>query len=168
MGAWDAVAIQYVNSRVSDEDASNQTVSEAIQAETKKKRESDEDSHHTIPVYLCGAIHQPMYARIKYADHVAIHAEIGAIGLTIGAAEKYAYKVLGKGRLSEVLKIAQTEEGRTAIALALEGVYSSGWWYVGRPPNTIGNAFEASKPGYISGAETSLAQWCSRNNDPNK
>jgi hypothetical protein len=40
----------------------------------------------------------------------------------IKAAEEYAYKTLGRIRMWEVLKIAQTDQGRGAIARARRSV----------------------------------------------
>ena len=157
MGVWDSVAIQYVESSASN------TVSDEIEQE--RRRQPDTHGHHTIPVYLCGAVVQPQYADITPTQHAMIHTQIAGIALTIKAAEEYAYKTLGRIRMWEVLKIAQTDQGRGAIARALEGLYQAGWWTTGRAPNTIGNAFTASKPGFVSGAQTSLP-WCTRNRGP--
>jgi RHS repeat-associated protein len=135
------------------------TIAEEIE---KEKRRRDPD-HHTIPVYLCGGVSQEMYARIPYAAHVAIHGEIAAIGLSLKAGENYAYKLLGYKRMDEMLKLAQTNEGRAAISNALRLVYQQGWWDVGTP--SIGMAFTASVGSYLSGANTSLP-WCSRSGKP--
>lgn len=132
--------------------------------EQERRRQPDTHGHHTIPVYLCGAVVQPKYANITPGQHAMIHAQIAGIALTIKAAEEYAYKTLGRIRMWEVLKIAQTDQGRGAIAGALEGLYRAGWWGTGAP-NTIGDAFTVSKPGYVSGTQTSLP-WCSRSGSP--
>ena len=112
-------------------------------------------------MYLCGGANQVL-SYIPFADHVAIHAQIAAIGLTIGAAQLAAYKKLGLQRKWEVLKLAQTDEGRAAIVNALNLVYQS-WWDVGTP--TIGTAFSASRPGYLDGSNTSLPS-CTRSGAP--
>jgi hypothetical protein len=142
-------------------DSANQTVVEEIEQERRRSSHG----HHTIPVHLCGGVNQPQYADISPAQHGAIHAEIAAIALTIRAAEEYAYRRLGRIRMWEVLKLAQTDPGRAAIAQALEAVYRSGWWTTGQAPNTIGNAFTTSKPGYVDGSNTSLP-WCTRRRRP--
>jgi hypothetical protein len=149
---FDAIVIPRVNAA---SDTATTTIVDDVEKE-KKRRNPD---HHTIPVYLCGGVRQELYARTSPVDHVAIHAEIAAIKLTITAGEAYAYKVLGYQRKWEVLKLAQTEAGRSAIAGALALVYNPAWWNTGNP--TIGQAFTASVENYKNGTNTSLPS-CTR------
>ena len=101
---------------------------------------------------------------IKSAEHIAIHAEIAAVRLALSGAEAWASKVLGRHRMVDVLKIAQTDEGRAAIASALDQVYFFGGWdAVGQRP--IRQVFNRERRAYESGAKTSLP-WCTRDGQP--
>ena len=155
---WDAIAV--TKAQGDADSSSTSTVADAAKQEVV----AGPHGHHTIPVYLCGGINQIPLADLTVAQHVAVHAEIGSIWLVVTAAEEYAYKILGRHRLPEVLKIAQTEPGRASIANALNAVYQAGWWGMGAP-NSIGTAFTANKGDYVSGINTSLP-WCCRNNAP--
>ncbi|XAK00195.1 RHS repeat-associated core domain-containing protein [Vandammella animalimorsus] len=158
-GVWDAVALSAFRSS-SEINVESRTIADEIREEERRRNHG----HHTIPVYLCGSMNQRPLANISPSQHGLIHAEIAAIYLALGEAEKYAYRALGRHRSSEVLRIAQTESGRTAIVNALQMLYMGGWWDVGSPVS-IGSAFSAVKGAYVSGAETSLP-WCTRNGGP--
>ncbi|MBA8885800.1 RHS repeat-associated core domain-containing protein, partial [Dokdonella fugitiva] len=158
-GLWDAVAVTQFRARaVSEErDRADPLIDALVQQAVR------EDGHHTIPVYLCGSMDQET-SRISRAQHVAIHTEIAAIALVIDGAEQYATRTLGRTRSSVVLRIAQTEAGRSSITNALQQVYDiGGWWGAGILP--IGDVFTRERRYFESGAKTSLP-WCSRNGMP--
>ena len=157
-GLFDVLVVPAVQSSSNEEEAKTTTVDEDIEKETQSK----DPGHHTIPVYLCGGYKGQVLSDIPYRSHVAIHAQIGAIALTLGAAELTAYKRLGQQRKWEVLRLAQTDEGRAAIGGALNLIYQ-GWWDAGVP--TIGVAFTASLPSYLDGSNLSLP-WCTRKGNP--
>jgi hypothetical protein len=157
-GIWDSIVIPSVNG-ASDDDENAKPIADEIEEEKKDQT----PGHHTIPVYLCGAMAQKQLPKIPYADHVLIHGQIAGIWLTLNAAQLTAYKTLGYQRKWEVLKLAQTDDGRGAIAGALSQLYQTQWWGIGIP--TIGTAFTAEAPGYIAGTNTSLPS-CTRYGSP--
>ncbi|MBC3916477.1 RHS repeat-associated core domain-containing protein, partial [Undibacterium sp. CY18W] len=161
---WDSIAIQQVTAKTQNDEDANSTPTD-LTAEIEKEKNDKNPAHHTIPIYLCGGIKQEEYARISFANHVAIHGEIAAIGLAVILGEEYADKVLGYRRKVRVLELAETVEGRTTIANALQAVYAATWWNTGDEPYTIGFAFTASKDNYVTGVNTSLPK-CSRTNKP--
>lgn len=119
-------------------------------------------------MYLCGSYDQKPLADLTELEHKGVHSDIASIRITVDAAEKSAYIKLGKRRVDSkgiVLKIAQTDQGRTAIANALEELYTTHLWMGVGNPISIGIAFPQVKPKYISGEETSLP-WCTRNGNP--
>ena len=150
-GIWDAVAIPYFRVQAENE----AEASDAARDEINRSPER----HHTIPTYLCGANSQQL-SKVRHDQHVLIHTEIAGIQLALKGAEEYATRAIGRRRSPEVLRIAQTEEGRASIANALNSVYSyGGWRAIGTP--SIGVAFDSERSDYVSGRKTSLP-FCTR------
>jgi len=148
--AWDVLAISQFKARTEVSTSSDAHA----KAEEKRKLNNSPRRHHVIPTYLCGANSQEM-STITHGQHVAIHAEIATISFALKGAEKYANSKVGYKRTELSLKIAQTEQGRNAIALGLQQMYQfGGWWAVGQRP--IGQVFASEKGPYVSGAKTSL------------
>jgi hypothetical protein len=148
--AWDVLAANQFKART---EVSTQNDAKAKEEE-KKKLDNRPEGHHVIPTYLCGAGSQQL-SSIKHKYHVIIHAEIAAMKFALKGAEEYASRKVGRTRTDSSLKLAQTVQGRTAIANALSQMYQmGGWWNIGVP--TIGQAFTTEKGPYISGAKTSL------------
>ena len=149
--AWDAVAVQAfkakAHERDTDQDIENVAAIELAQSPRR---------HHTIPVYMCGAIKQEL-AVIEHAKHVVIHAEIAALEIALNFAEDYATTVIGRRRNDNVLRMAETREGRIVVSNGLKTVYEIGrWWNQSISPNpTIGTVFTREQPKYING-NTSL------------
>lgn len=106
-------------------------------------------------------------ANITLAQHVAIHTQIAAVRLALEGAEQYATKTIGKHRTSDVLRIAQTRQGRHAITNALYQVYEWGNWLDEGKPVTIDTVFKDERPDFESGAKTSLP-WCTRRGGPDR
>lgn len=155
-GVWDAVATTQLRGAVSSQ-AATQTGVAAAAASPR--------AHHTIPVYLCGDEPNQEKSVITHAEHVAIHAQLAAIAFVIQGAEAYATDVVGRHRSENiVLRIARTEEGRGAIANAIDQTYYwGGWWSRGLPP--IKDVFERERGPFVRGEKTSLP-WCSRDGMP--
>ncbi len=127
--------------------------------------EDDDEGHHTIPVYLCGAMPQePSYISSK--EHDELHRGVAALAVIKKLSEDYATEVVfGTHRSDEiVLDVATTEAGRGAIANALYYFYAEGGW-LPRGQRPIGDVFASERGPYVSGAKTSLP-WCSRSGKP--
>ncbi len=121
------------------------------------------EGHHTIPVYMCGSMAQELSV-IPHEYHVAIHGQIAGLRLALDGAEEYATRTIGRNRSMDLLRVAQTEPGRSSIVNALNWVYTAGGWSgVGVRP--IGVVLASESPAYISGVKTSLP-WCSRDGSP--
>lgn len=159
-GMWDAIAVPHFRSKAQEQEDTDMLIGVLATAA------SNEEGHHTIPVYLCGAMEQDT-AYIKLHQHVAIHTQIAAVRLALEGAEKYASKAIGKHRTSDVLRIAQTPQGRAAIASALYQVYNYGGWLGEGTPETIGTVFGRERPKFESGERTSLP-WCTRRGGPDR
>lgn len=125
----------------------------------------DDEGHHTIPVYLCGAMPQePSY--ISRREHDDLHRGISKVSIIKKLSEEYATKVVFGTHRSEdiVLDVATTREGRVGIANALYYFYAEGGW-LPRGQRPIGMVFASERIPYESGTKTSLP-WCSRNGQP--
>jgi RHS repeat-associated protein len=158
-GTWDAVAITQFRARVQAEEDTDALIGTLAVAAAKN------EGHHTIPVYLCGSMDQGK-ASIPLAHHVAIHAQIAGVRLALESAEHYAMKTIGRHRTSDILRIAQTQQGRQAIAGALYQVYYHGQWLDKGEPD-IETVFARERPPFESGAKTSLP-WCTRRGGPDR
>lgn len=159
-GVWDAIAVPQFRSKAQEQEDTDMLIGALATVASK------EEGHHTIPVYLCGGMGQDT-AYIKLYQHVAIHTQIAAVRLALEGAEQYASKAIGKHRMSDVLRIAQTPEGRAAITGALYKVYDSGGWLGEGSPETIGTIFGRERPKFESGERTSLP-WCTRRGGPDR
>lgn len=159
-GVWDALAVPQFRAKAQEQEDTDLLIGVLATAASK------EEGHHTIPVYLCGAMEQDT-AYIKLHQHVAIHTQIAAVRLALEGAEQYASKAIGKHRTSDVLRIAQTPQGRAAIANALYQVYNYGGWLGEGAPETIGTVFGRERPKFESGERTSLP-WCTRRGGPDR
>jgi RHS repeat-associated protein len=143
---WDFLAIMYFRGRV---------ISKSKAEAVAVVKPIPNHEHHTIPVYLCGAMLQDK-SRITFAEHVAIHAAIAGLTVTKIGAEMLAEEVVFKRRrTTAVLDLAATKPGRAAIVAELDGLYTSGGWRsIGVRP--IGENFDNEKLPYVSGVKTSL------------
>ena len=130
------------------------------------------NEHHSIPVYLCGAISfkvQPA-ATIDKRLHDAIHTNLDAMTATINIAGKAVDLALTKNRSRitkpTIMRLARTKGGRGIIVGALSAFYTFNdlWHEGGDKPGTysIGEAFSIYSPQYIVSREkTSIYQRCS-------
>lgn len=160
--AWDAVAVtQYRTAAANHSQSQTSVVTGAVATATINR-----DGHHTIPKYMCGGRVQPL-ADVTVPRHRMIHAGIAGIRLALAGAEDYATRTVGIGRRrnGDIIRLAQTREGRQAIAQGLqEFYYYGGFWNDGQA-KTIGSAFTEERPRYESGANTTLP-WCSESGEP--
>lgn len=159
---WDAVAVSQYRPAANNQ-ALNQTsiVVGAIATAAVSRH-----GHHTIPKYMCGGRVQPL-ADVTEARHKLIHAGIAGIRIALAGAEEYATKSTGIGRRrnGDVVMLAQTHEGRQAIAAGLRSFYYYGGFWNDGELRTIGSAFTEEEPRYTSGANTTLP-WCSEDGEP--
>jgi hypothetical protein len=155
-GLADAVAITQFN-QLANSGTEVEPLPAAVQEEVKREQT---EGHHTVPVYLCGAVVQDPSV-IDRKEHNQIHIGLAGVYVIKVFAETWAKKVLfGTHRNPEiVLDLATSVAGRTAIAAAIGFFYQQGnWEAVGAPP--IGVVFRKEKVDYIAG-KTSLP-WCTR------
>jgi len=159
---WDILAVLYfqplARSKVEEKEEAPAYVEE-------DEADDDVHGHHTIPIYLCGALGQEL-SFIGTAEHYQIHRDIAALTLAAEVSAQYADRVLNlqRRRTPAVMALAQTEAGRASIAGVLEEYYRATWWGTGTP--TIGDVFTREKMPYITGAKTSVAGYCSRTGSP--
>lgn len=133
---------------------------------TKKVRFAD--GHHTIPIYLCGAKLQQL-SHIDQKAHASLHRGLKTVEVALHSAEDAADRMvpLGSRRTDPILSLAQSESGRSVIANAIHGYYSTGGWLPrGVPP--ISFIFPVEKKKYVSGISTSLSSECHRKIKPVK
>jgi|GEM_PF-1022227 len=154
---WDSIAVPMFRAAVL-----TSSIAQPID-DAGSRPERPPQGHHTIPVYLCGAMNQQL-SYFAPEKHSAIHAQIAQIGIVLEGVEEYASRSIGRHRSEDVLRIAGTETGRRAITNALDLVYQQGgWWMQGQP--TVGAVFSSERGMYESGMKTSLP-WCTRTGSP--
>lgn len=149
-GLWDVLATNYYRANETKAIRQDNAQAKATAIAISSAGETPH-GHHTVPVMLCGRLLQ-RFAYLEAADHRALHTQLAPMVIAKTAAESRANKLLptvGRHRNSNVLDMADTKAGRTAIGNTLDRFYKrSGWWNKGAP--TIGTVFPSEKKLYIA------------------
>ena len=131
------------------------------------------NEHHTIPVYLCGAIDHGVQitATIDKGLHNAIHDNLDKMTAVINIAGASVDLIFSKNKTKAtkpiIVRLARTRGGRGIIVGALSAFYTfNDLWNEGGDKigtHSIGSAFAIYAPQYIADRKkTSIYRRCSR------
>jgi RHS repeat-associated protein len=109
-GVWEGVAIPQFRAKAQSE-------TEVVPVVRTRVKRKDTEGHHTVPVYLCGAVEQET-VEISESDHDRIHLGLAGVYVAKVSAENYADKVVFGGRRTPgiVSDLALTGPGRRLIS----------------------------------------------------
>jgi RHS repeat-associated protein len=115
--------------------------------------------HHSIPVYMCGAIEasRQQLVPLKPSVHVPLHSALVAYNAAINAAYKNVFtgpnKIFSLSNKEPLRLLAGTPQGRSVITKHLDIFYNFGWYELGEP--YFRGIFQQESIKYIGGV-TSL------------